>query len=171
MQLVQIDVVGLQAPQAVLERPVDVVGPGPFAFGVDLHAELRGQDDLGSACPQGAAEKLLALRASVDVGGVEEGDAGVDGTVHHRRGAVVVEPAAEVVAAQSDDRYLERADRASAHGHPSLLGTVFERAAPAITAWSPGHRRTLMDWLAVARRVPSSAHRWARPCAKPWARA
>src|SRR5690606_7836588 len=29
------------------------------------------------------------------------------------------------------------------------------------------HSRAMVDWLAVARRVPSSAQRWTRPWAKP----
>ncbi len=33
------------------------------------------------------------------------------------------------------------------------------------------HSLTLIDWLAVASRVPSSAHRWASPWPKPLARA
>jgi hypothetical protein len=48
------------------------------------------------------AEVLLTLPAAVGVGGVEEGDALLQGLVHHRAGAVEVDPAAEVVAAQAD---------------------------------------------------------------------
>ena len=56
---------------------------------------------------QGATQELLAVGAAVDVGGVEEGDAGVEGAVDDRSGRVVVDAAAEVVAAETDDRDLE----------------------------------------------------------------
>ena len=53
VELVEVDVVGPEAAQAVLEGPVDVVGLGARALGVDRHAELRGQDDVVAARPRG----------------------------------------------------------------------------------------------------------------------
>src|ERR1700722_18518290 len=78
-------------------RPVTHAGP--------RRAELGRQHDLVTAALQHLAEKLLgAALAAVTLRGVEQRDAGVDGRVHHRPGAVNVEPATEVVAAESDDR-------------------------------------------------------------------
>ena len=65
------------------------------------------------------AEHLLALPASVDVGGVEKGDPLIERGVHHTRGAFGVHAAAEVVAAESDHRCLE---------NPSTNGTSLEAA-------------------------------------------
>ena len=54
---------------------------------------------------------------------------------------------------------------------PPFGAGVPDVAASAARLASSGHSRTLIDWLAVASRVPSSAHRWARPWPKPLARA
>ena len=62
--------------------------------------------------------------AAVDVGRVEEGDAGVESGVHHRGRLVVVDAPSEVVAAEADDRDVERADLASSHQVVSLSWAV-----------------------------------------------
>ena len=60
----------------------------------------RGRGGPASARPSSAS---LPPRVAVDVRGVEEGDAGVERRVHDRARGCLVEPAAEVVAAEADD--------------------------------------------------------------------
>ncbi len=68
-------------------------------------AELRGEHDLIAATFENLAEEALASPASsVDLGGVEEGDARVDGGVHHEPRRLEVEATAEVVATEPDTR-------------------------------------------------------------------
>ena len=115
MELVEVDAVGAQPAQAVLERAPHVFGPGAAPLLVDRHAELGGEHDLIPAPGERLAEILLALGAAVDVGGVEEVDAGVERRVDDARRGRGVEAAAEVVAAEPDHRDLERADASRFH--------------------------------------------------------
>jgi hypothetical protein len=114
VQLVQIDVVGAQPPQRLGHGPPDVgpaaLGPRgrPVAHVSALVAELGGQDDLIPAPAEDLAERALGPAASaVGVGRVEQGDAGVDGRVHHRACPVEVQASAEVVTAEPGHRYHE----------------------------------------------------------------
>ena len=110
VHLVEVDVVGPQPAQRRLEG-ADHVPPG--AAGVEVvavqaahvHAELGGQHHLVAAALECGAEALLgaAVWGAVDVGGVEQGDSRVERRVHDLAGAVDVELAAEVVAADADD--------------------------------------------------------------------
>ena len=86
VELVEVDAVGLQPAQAVLDRAPHVLGPGAAPLLVDGHAELGREHHLVAAPGQRAAEKLLAAGAAVDVGGVEEVDAGVERRVDDARG-------------------------------------------------------------------------------------
>ena len=70
------------------------------------HAELGGQDDLVAPRSERGAEELLALGASVDIGGVEEGDPGIERGADDGVGLLARHAHAEVVAAES-----HRADR------------------------------------------------------------
>ena len=112
VQLVQVQVVGAQAAERGGHGAPDVgpaaLGPGggPVAHVHLLVAELGGQHDLVAAAAQQLAEHLLGTAAvAVDVRGVEQGDARVDGRVHHGPGLLQVQPAAEVVAAEPGHRY------------------------------------------------------------------
>ena len=55
---------------------------------------------------------------AVDIGGIEEGDSGIERGVDHRARGLLVGPAAEVVAAEADDGHLEigAAELPRAHG-------------------------------------------------------
>ena len=85
---------------------------GAFAVVVDRRAELGGDHRLVASGAEGTAEELLALGTAVDVGGVEEVDPGVERGADHGAGRGVVDPHAEVVAADADRRDLECTDAA-----------------------------------------------------------
>src|SRR3954454_16765001 len=55
------------------------------------------------------------MRAAVDVGGIEEVNASVECGIHHFRGARLIEPDPEVVAAESDERNRKRANASFFH--------------------------------------------------------
>ena len=56
-----------------------------------------------------AAEELLGAAdfAAIDIGGVEQGDPEIERLVHHRLRRGVVDAAAEVVAAEADQRHAQ----------------------------------------------------------------
>ena len=110
-----------------------------LALVVDRPAELRRDDHVVAPRAERPAEQHLALRAAVDVGGVEEGDARVERGVDHRRGRRLVDPAAEVVAAETDHRGVELADAASFH--PASLPRVAPGRQAALAGLSGSLRR------------------------------
>ena len=61
--------------------------------------------------------------AAIDIGGVEQGDAGVDRLVHHPARGVEIDAAAEIVAAEADlgDTQPGAAEVADLHGRFSCL--------------------------------------------------
>ena len=81
VDLVEVDPVGLQAPQRVLDLADDPAAGVAALVGVVAHraVDLRGEDDV-VAPPAGErlADDLLGLAARVDVGGVDEVDPGVE---------------------------------------------------------------------------------------------
>ena len=159
---VEVDPVGVEATEAVLQGRADIGRLGPVTVVVHLHPELGGQDDLLPAGTESLAQELLALGTPVDVGRVEEGDAVVEGGVDHLGAAGGVDPAPEVVATEADDRHLERPDGTCPH-HDLLGPADGSGGSGGVKTVSSFQSRTLIDWLAVASRVPSSAQRWAKP--------
>jgi hypothetical protein len=116
VHLVQVDVIGLQPPQAGLTRPPDVVRRQPAVVGVQPHrlVHLGGEDDLvaAPASPKPAADDLFGdavplghvrrLRAAVDVRRVDVVDARLDRGVEHREARRLVDGEAEVHRAEAD---------------------------------------------------------------------
>ena len=105
MQLVQVDVVGLQRAQAQLDGAHHVATRPGGVVDLGRAAELGGDDHLVALGLQRLTHELLGLAAAVHARRVEEGDAGVDGRVEHLDGAVVVDAHAEVVAAETGNRH------------------------------------------------------------------
>jgi hypothetical protein len=111
VHLVEVDVVGVQALEAVLHR-LDDVPPGAapqvlaLAHGV---GELGGQDRLVPLALQRLAQEDLGLGGAVDIGRVKEVDPAVEGGVDHHARLGLVDPHAEVVAAEPDYADLEPA--------------------------------------------------------------
>jgi len=108
VELVEVEPVGLEPPQAVLDRLHDVGARAALhAAGiVHVHAELRRQHDVLAALAEDFAEETLRAAAlAVDVGGVEERDAEIERLVDDLAGRLKVDPAAEIVAAETDERH------------------------------------------------------------------
>ena len=116
VELEEIDAIGAEATQAAFHRRRDrscarTGGQvGPIA-----HAELGRDDDVIASRPERGAEQLLAPSSAVDVGGVEQGDTGIERGVNHGLGRGLIDPATEVVATESDGRDGEACDLAGLH--------------------------------------------------------
>jgi hypothetical protein len=93
VQLVQVDVVGLQPAQRPLDGLADVTPrcPGPEVLAVHaahVVAELGGEHDVVAPTAQHVAEqRFRAALVAVGVRGVEEGDPGVECGIDDRAGA------------------------------------------------------------------------------------
>ena len=76
VDLVEVDPVGAQPPQRVLDRLDDPAPRAAAAVGVlaHRHEELRRQHDVVAAALERLADDLLGLAGGVDVGGVDEVD-------------------------------------------------------------------------------------------------
>lgn len=95
MQLVEVEVVHAEPPRARLTGTAHVVRAR--ARGAVRHAptELGCHDRLVPALPQRATQRLLRGAAAVDIGGVEQVDALIEGGVHDLDAAVSVKAATE----------------------------------------------------------------------------
>src|SRR6185436_3818228 len=127
MQLIEIDVVGAEALQAVVTRPAHVLGPRALALLVDRHAELRRDDRLMSTRRQRPSEVLFALGRAVDIGRVEEVDADVERRVDDAFRGRFVDAHPEIVAAQADKGNTKGTYRAELHPHSISLLALSER--------------------------------------------
>src|SRR5439155_8434063 len=67
VELVEVDAIGAETPQAVLDRPPDVIGPGAAPALVHRPCEPGGEPECLAARSEGAAEELLALSVAIDV--------------------------------------------------------------------------------------------------------
>jgi hypothetical protein len=93
VDLVEVNPVGLQPPQRVLDLGHDPAPRVPALVGVtaDRHVRLAGQDDVvAPAAGQRLADDQLRLAARVRIGSVEEIDPGVERTVDDPSRVVVV---------------------------------------------------------------------------------
>ena len=106
VQLIQVDPLELQPSQARVARLPEIFRPAvadailkPVA-----KASLRADHEPLRIGMQRFGDHLLADAGSIDVGGVDQRHAGVERGVEHRQRLLVVDPAAEVVRAEADDR-------------------------------------------------------------------
>jgi hypothetical protein len=95
--VVQVDVVGSETPQRALDRSADVrraaVEMTRTTTGMRHEAELGRQHDLVAPARDGPADEFLVGERSVDLCGVDEGDAQVEGPVDGADGLVVIRAA------------------------------------------------------------------------------
>ena len=113
MELVEIDVVRAQAAQAVFDGLANILGARAVAGFVELHAELGGDDGLAPPAGERAAEIFFAVAFIVDVGGIEEIDAGIERHLDHAGGLRGVDAPAEIVASQTGEGDFQSSDFAA----------------------------------------------------------
>ena len=126
VQLVEVDAVGLQPAQAVLERLHDIAArrrhhPARRCF--QRQAEFRGQHDIVASRPEDRAERLLRAAGAIGIGRVEQRDAEVERLVDDRPRVSGRHARAEIVAAEADQRDLDAriAQLPILHGAPLPL--------------------------------------------------
>src|SRR5947199_10509448 len=98
MQLVEIDVVGAEAPETRVARAADILRLAAAIRVAALVAELRGDDDALATRAQSTAEVLLAAALSVQLSRIEEIDPHSQRRVNDPGGGLGVEAPPEVVA-------------------------------------------------------------------------
>jgi hypothetical protein len=101
VHLVEVDPIGSQAPQRVLDLGDYPAARAAAHVGVvaHRHEELGGEHDVVAASLERLADDLLRLAGRVDIGGVDEVDAGVERAVDDADRVVVVgvAPGADII--------------------------------------------------------------------------
>jgi hypothetical protein len=139
--VVQIDVVGAQPLKGTLDGDADVrravVEDARTAARVRDDAELRGQDHLVAAVLDRPADEFLVGVGTIDLGGVEVGDAEVQRPVDGANRLGVAAGSDVVVArhrhgAESNARDVKSADRDVLHGDSTVAGSPSQSFARSI---------------------------------------
>src|ERR1700722_13021993 len=158
MDLIEIDVVGAEAAQGVIDLGHDCLAAQAFSVGSRAHRMTQfGRDDdivaLGEVA-QGAAEDLLARALRIHVGGIEEIDATVDGVLDQRTRLVFAERPHRVTAAGITVGH--RADRNGRHVQTGRAGLDVLHGYPII--WR--YRRALRFSASYRTGEFSASARW-----------
>ena len=100
---------------------MDVIGPAvdapsPRVVRIPHDAELGGKHDLVALGPDGAADELLVRVRAVDVGGIEEVDAQLEGPVDGGHGLVAVAGAVELAHAHAAEALGRHCEALAAEG-------------------------------------------------------
>ena len=115
MGLIEIDVVGVDAAQAVVDLREDRLARQPRAVRTEAHrvADLGRDDDLVAVgeVRKGAPDDLFARTLRVHVGGIEEVDAGFEGVLDQRPAVVLAERPHGVAAVGFDVGHAAEGDR------------------------------------------------------------
>jgi hypothetical protein len=92
VNLVEVDPVGVEPPERVLDGPDDPASGAALTVRVIAHSavELGGQDDVVATASDGLADDLFGFTLGIDVGSVDEIDTGVEGGVDDADRLVVV---------------------------------------------------------------------------------
>src|SRR5271166_1810964 len=106
--LIEVDPIGLEAPEAGLDLGHDVMARGALEAAGCVHRprELGRQHDVLAAISEDFPEERLgaAARVAIGVGLVEKRDAEVERFMDHLAGRCEIDPPPEIVAAETDDR-------------------------------------------------------------------
>src|SRR5262245_48034565 len=111
MQLVKVDPIGAQPPQARLDRLHDIAPRRPLELAgvVHRHAELAREHDRIALLAENSSKPLLrAAFVAVAVGGVDQVDAELDRLAYDAARRRKIDAAAEIVAAEADDGHFKR---------------------------------------------------------------
>jgi hypothetical protein len=103
MLLIEIDVVRSEPIEARVQRLPHVFGSSAASLALHLVPEFRGDDYFTTSRAQKPAEQPFTLPVRVHVGGVEEVYSYIECRIDYFSAAILVNPAAEVVATHSDD--------------------------------------------------------------------
>ena len=105
MNLIQINAISAEPPQAVFHRLTDIGGLCPAGPRIiHFHTEFGGNDHLITPSGERAAQKLLAVRTTINIGGIKKIDSAFQSSFHNLFCGLFVDLPAKIVAAQADDR-------------------------------------------------------------------
>jgi hypothetical protein len=124
MQLVKVDPMGVESLQARLDRVHDVAPRGALELPCIVHrqAEFGCEDDVFALFAEDSSEPLLrAAVVAVAVGGVDQVDPDLNRLVYDAARRLEIDAAAEIVAAEADDRHFECGAAEPAFVHRSAL--------------------------------------------------
>src|SRR5262249_53566509 len=137
VNLVQVDVVGTEPPQARVAGLADVLARG--ALGVrsraDGHSALGGDDELRAPTPHRLAADRLRHGAGVGVGGVEEVAASVEEPIDDaQRLGLVTAPAGHAEGHGAEAQFGD-AEAAAAEGADAHRESIAERLCRGESSW------------------------------------
>ena len=173
--VVEIDVVGLESLQGAVDGDADIGGAAvqAVAAGVGDQAKFSGQHHLVSPPPQTAGEEFFVDVGTVDLGGVDQGDAEVDSAMDGADGFGVVEARADVghrhahsAEAESSNFEIREVSLFHVSSMPaSILRRLDATTAASATARVPSrtciassrHRSAIWPWTSTACRAWSSS--------------
>ena len=132
MEIVEVDVIGSEAGEALLERRANLVTLAEARTATT--AEFGGQHHVGAATRDRAANHLFAVARSIDVGGVDERDPEFEGTSDGRGrvrvlGATVDAGEAHRPEAHRRDHRSFCAETAMLHGRSSRFPSTESQAS------------------------------------------
>src|SRR6266404_923999 len=136
MKLIEVDPIGLEPAQTVLDCRHDVAARGALhdAGLAELHAEFCRQHDIFAPAAQNLAQAVFrAAVVAINVRGVEEGDAEIQCLMHHLAGRIEIDAPAEVIAAEADGRNLKARFSQRAPIHRTSLSLKMRAAASSMT--------------------------------------
>ena len=127
VQLIEIDPVGLEPPQAGLDRLHDIAPrrASQLAGIVHRQAEFGRQHDVLAPRPEHLSQDLLgAAFVAVDIGGVDQRDAEIERLIDHPARVLQIDPAAEIIGAKTDEGNLGAGmtELAFLHAEPQPAG-------------------------------------------------
>ena len=143
--VVEVDVVDAEPLQRGVAGRADVLGAAvdadAGAVGPALVAELGGQLDLVAAAGDGLADELLVGERAVHVGGVEEGDAEVEGAVDGRDRLGLVAAAVELRHPHAAEAEGGDGERGGGPEGALLQGHVLEQSPETVSGQTASHIR------------------------------
>jgi hypothetical protein len=135
VDLVEVDPIGLQPPQRVLDLGDDPAPRVAAAVGSVAHREMHlgREHDVVAAPPQRPADDLLGLTGRIDIGGVDEVDARVERAVDDADALVVIRVAPGTEHHRAEAQLGDRNAGAPQHAllHQWLLFVVGRGTRPA----------------------------------------
>ena len=162
MQIIEVDGFDPEAPQTRLAGGLGIVGPAVDAekppVGTANVAELAREDHAIAAPSDGAANQFFVASEPVDVGGVDQVDAKLDGAMDGGDGLALIASTVEFAhghAAKADGRYLEPGQAEL----PLLHLPNPPAQTPRVPVRQTYDRRFLFPLTDLARRKSTSAFR------------
>ena len=139
MHVVDVDVIDVEAAEAVFAGLDEMMARGAEIVGAVAHREsgFRGDEDAVALAGDGFAEDFFGEAAGVDIGGVEEIDAGFEADVDEARGF------GDVAGAPGFEEFVAAAERAGTETENGNLQAGMAELSEFHGVWMPGEMRRI----------------------------